>query len=100
MIPFERIEIIILFPEHTQKYTDMSKPYIDLRLFATLSKKSPESGNRYSIEPGMTVKTVLDQLGISPEEARLIFIDGVKKAAETRLYGGERVGVFPPVGGG
>ncbi len=78
----------------------MTKTYIELRLFATLSKKAPESGTRYPIQPGTSVKTILDRLEIAPEEAKLLFVNGVKSDPETKLYGGERVGVFPPVGGG
>jgi molybdopterin converting factor small subunit len=34
------------------------------------------------------------------DQAKLIFINGKKENLESRLYGGERVAIFPPVGGG
>jgi molybdopterin converting factor small subunit len=34
------------------------------------------------------------------EKAKLIFINGVKAELTSTLEGGERVGIFPPVGGG
>lgn len=43
---------------------------------------------------------LLADLGIDLSTVKLVFIDGRKKSIDTALYGGERVGVFPPVGGG
>jgi molybdopterin synthase sulfur carrier subunit len=43
---------------------------------------------------------VFDQLRIPKDQVKLIFIDGVKEDADVLLHGGERVGVFPPIGGG
>ncbi len=48
----------------------------------------------------MSVRILLEQLNIPEEKARLIFIDGVKANLSATLQGGERVGIFPPVGGG
>ncbi len=73
---------------------------IDLRLFATLARFMPSDAARYPIEPGITIQELLLQLPFDITEAKLIFVDGVKKDLTTRLQGGERVGVFPPVGGG
>jgi molybdopterin synthase sulfur carrier subunit len=76
------------------------KPYIELKLFATLQAFAPGETGHYPIEPGMTVRKLLQQLNIPEEKARLIFIDGVKAGLSAALNGGERVGIFPPVGGG
>jgi sulfur-carrier protein len=73
---------------------------IDLRLFATLACRSPNNAAHYPITPDMPVETLLHQLQIPLAEAKLIFIDGIKGDLQTRLRGGERVGIFPPVGGG
>ena len=73
---------------------------IDLRLFASLSLRAPENAAHYPITPGMSVEALLAQLQISSSEAKLIFINGVKRDLQTPLKGGERVGLFPPVGGG
>ncbi len=53
------------------------KSYIELKLFATLQTLAPEQ-TQYPIEPGMSVRILLEQLNIPEEKARLIFIDGVK----------------------
>ena len=74
---------------------------IEIKLFASLKKYLPaESAGRYSVEPGTPLSSLLDQLRIPENEVKLIFIDGVKEDANFLLHGGERVGVFPPIGGG
>ena len=73
---------------------------IELRLFATLASRMPAGGERYPILNGMTVGQLLDQLQLPLSEAKLIFVNGVRADPDTVLQGGERVGIFPPVGGG
>lgn len=77
-----------------------SSSTIDLRLFATLAAKAPANASAYTIEAGTSVAQLLEQIQVSPTEAKLVFINGVRARQESRLYGGERVGIFPPVGGG
>lgn len=73
---------------------------IDLRLFASLSSHAPGDAAHHPITPGMPVEALLAQLQIPLSEAKLIFVNGIKGDPQTRLHGGERVGIFPPVGGG
>jgi sulfur-carrier protein len=74
--------------------------HIQIKLYATLKKLTPDTADHYPIEPGATVKDIIADLEVPLEQAKLIFIDGVRKGIDTVLNGGERVGVFPPVGGG
>ena len=60
----------------------------------------PPSGEKHPINPGISIRNLLEQLNIPPEKAKLIFIDGIKADLSSTLDGGERVGIFPPVGGG
>ena len=76
------------------------KTQINIKLFATLQQFMPDSAERYSIEAGVTVQRLLEQLKVPQNKAKLIFINGVKADLSTALNGGERVGIFPPVGGG
>lgn len=76
------------------------KSQIQLKLFATLHEFEPPSPENYSIEQGMSIRDLLEQLELPPQKARLIFINGVKADLSATLEGGERVGIFPPVGGG
>lgn len=73
---------------------------IELRLFASLADKAPPNALEYRIKPGMSVAMLLKKLKVSPDQAKLIFINGVRCDMNTALNGGERVGIFPPVGGG
>ncbi len=76
------------------------QPSITLKLYATLQAFLPSSGENFPISPGTTVRQILAQLNLPEEKAKLIFIDGTKADLLSKLNGGERVGVFPPVGGG
>jgi sulfur-carrier protein len=73
---------------------------ITIKLFASLKRFLPASSENYPIEPGMTVKKLLDELCVPKDEVKIIFIDGVKHDLGSILKGGERVGIFPAVGGG
>ena len=74
--------------------------HIQIKLFATLQHFTPPLSDKYQIEPGITIQSLLNLLGVPEEKAKLIFIDGVKVNLMATLNGGERVGIFPPVGGG
>jgi molybdopterin converting factor small subunit len=47
-----------------------------------------------------TVQTVLDLLGISAQETRVAFINGLIRDVDWVLAPGDQLGIFPPVGGG
>ncbi len=76
------------------------KTHIKLELLATLKRYHPDSADQYPIEPGMQVRDLLAQLGIPEYEVNLVFIDGTKGNVNAVLKGGERLGLFPPLGGG
>jgi molybdopterin synthase sulfur carrier subunit len=79
---------------------DMNTATIQLKLFATLAAHMPPEGDRVEIAAGATVGDLVSRLAIPAAKAKLIFVDGRKGTLETVLHGGERVGLFPPVGGG
>lgn len=76
------------------------KATIDLRLFATLGIHTPENASQFPIPGGITLGQLIDQLPLAAEDAKLIFVNGVRADLNHQLFGGERVGIFPPVGGG
>ena len=76
------------------------KSHIQLKLFASLQKFTPSSADKYAIETGMTVGELLQQLDIPQEVVKIVFIDNLHAEFTSVLKGGERVGIFPPVGGG
>lgn len=74
--------------------------YIELKLYATLHRFLPDSPDRYAITPGMTVESLIRKLNIPMDQAKLLFINGVRGELNSALKDGDRLGVFPPVGGG
>lgn len=75
-------------------------PTIELKLFANLAAYSPVDADNYAVDEGITIERLIERLGLPPNQAKLIFINGVLSHMSSQLHGGERVGIFPPVGGG
>lgn len=76
------------------------KPCIQIKLFADLSAFTPSGADNFPIEAGTTVRRLLETIGVPTEKVRLIFINNSKRDLDSILRGGERVGIFPPIGGG
>jgi molybdopterin converting factor small subunit len=76
------------------------KQQIQIKLFASLQEFTPPTSDNYPIDQGLSISNLLEQLNVPHEKAKLIFINGVKADLTATLKGGERVGIFPPVGGG
>ena len=74
--------------------------HITLKLFATLRAYVPENAERFPITPGTTVADVVKALEIPENDAKLIFVNSIRKERDTLLEDGDRLGIFPPVGGG
>jgi molybdopterin synthase sulfur carrier subunit len=77
---------------------------IELNLFASLARCKPEknSGRSWVVEceEGLTVAGLLREVAVPMGEVKLIFRNGVRCQPEDNLRDGDRIGVFPPVGGG
>ncbi|SMF43434.1 MoaD/ThiS family protein [Desulfovibrio gilichinskyi] len=73
---------------------------ITLLCYATFAAQSPESADKFPITDGETVGDVLQRVGIPLDEVKIIFVNGVSSGLGVTLAGGDRVGVFPAVGGG
>ena len=76
------------------------KSHIQIKLFASLQELTPPTAEAFPIDAGLSIQDLLEQLKIQPEKAKLIFVNGIKADLTKTLNGGERVGIFPPVGGG
>jgi molybdopterin synthase sulfur carrier subunit len=74
--------------------------YVQIKLFADLSAYTPPSADNFPIEPGTTVRRLLEDIHVPVRKVRLIFISNIKGSLDSILRGGERVGIFPPIGGG
>ena len=73
---------------------------IKIKLFASLKRYAPADADRYPIEEGIPVAQLIESLGIPPDDVKLIFVNSVRTSRDHPLTGGERVGLFPPIGGG
>lgn len=73
---------------------------IEIRCFATLADYAPEDGALSGLPDNASPRTVMGLLGIPEDEVRIIFINGVHAAADAPLTQGDRLGLFPAVGGG
>jgi len=73
---------------------------ITIKCFATLSRFSPPDAETFPIAEGETVASVVARLGIPPDDLKLVFVNGVHAALNTPLAQGDRLGLFPAVGGG
>lgn len=75
---------------------------IDVRLFATLRPyiKGIYDEGTMEFPPGTTVQHIITALKIPDGEVRLIFVNGKHETLEYVLSDGDRLGLFPPVGGG
>lgn len=75
---------------------------IDVRLYAHLPAASKQGVAEYQVEahPGLTVKDVLAEAGISPEAVVIILIDGAHAGLDSALPDDSRLALFPAVSGG
>ncbi|EHJ46994.1 thiamine S protein [Solidesulfovibrio carbinoliphilus subsp. oakridgensis] len=73
---------------------------IELNCFATLAPLTPPNSGAFPITAGETVASLVDRLGIPRDEVKIVFVNGVTSDLARPLADGDRVGIFPPVGGG
>jgi molybdopterin converting factor small subunit len=77
---------------------------VEINLYATLARYLPASvkatGGKLDVEKGMTVEMLMHHLDIPADLVKLIFVDGIHADRNTVLKEGNRLGLFPPVGGG
>ncbi len=76
------------------------KTIIDVRLFATLTQYLPVDSDKTPIPEDATVLDVIRFLGIPEADVKLAFVNSVQVSLDTVLHSGDRLGLFPPVGGG
>lgn len=74
--------------------------FVELKLFATLEQYRPENADQYPITAGSSVYDLLDLLSIPKSAVKLVYINRARAELDTILKGGERIGLFPPIGGG
>jgi molybdopterin converting factor small subunit len=74
---------------------------IKVNLYATLRAYVGGSPSvEVRIEPGETIRQVLDRLGVPPDQTRILFVNNRAAKLSQPLEDGDRLGVFPAIGGG
>lgn len=74
--------------------------FLNATLRQYVADYNPYQGISLEIEPGTAVSRVIEQLDLPAQEVTLIMVDGRRQVADFLLQGDERLGLFPPIGGG
>ena len=77
---------------------------VEVRLYATLRKYSPETGIGepliQQMPEGSRLADLLVRLGVPKSEVKTAFVNNRHQDEDYRLRDGDRVAFFPPVAGG
>ncbi len=77
---------------------------VHVKLFAMLRDQFPDLGigeaMPVELSPGATVGRLIEQLELPQDQVKVIFVNNIIRKVDHRLSTGDRVGIFPPVGGG
>lgn len=75
---------------------------IQVKLYANLVQfsKSKKKELEISWSKGLTIEKILNDEGISLKIAKIIMVNGRSQDSSFLLKNGDRVVIFPPVGGG
>lgn len=77
---------------------------IEIHLFASLAKFLPKNAENKTciieLPDHSVVSDLIKQMRLPDHAVKLIFINGVHASRTSKLNNNDRVGIFPPVGGG
>jgi len=73
---------------------------ITLKCYATLAKRQPADAGHLAVEPGETVRSLMARLGIPEDQVAIVMLNGKSADPSAPLSDGDRLGLFPAVGGG
>jgi thiamine biosynthesis protein ThiS len=72
---------------------------VELTLVGLLKEYGPAHAS-VTIEPGQTVREVVEELGLNPELVAVVMVNGRQKSKDYPLQPGDKVKLVPVVGGG
>ena len=78
-------------------------PKIEVRCYATLRDKLPKDAidGVYTYETfHSNIQGIVEELGLPTEELHLIMKNGSRVSLDEPVNNGDRIGFFPPIGGG
>ena len=77
---------------------------VEVRLFAHLRDLlQPEKRGveKLEVSPNLTIDELMDEIGIVNKEIMIVMINGRRKTShKDKVSKGDRISIFPPVGGG
>ena len=77
---------------------------LEILLSSTLRKYlpgyDPVKGISFSVDGEITVEALCERINIPCDKIKIVMVNGKSKPMDHVLKGGERVGLFPPIGGG
>jgi len=77
---------------------------VQIQLFATLTDYLPKDSRgkaiNLEVDPGTSIQELLQELQIPQDLVKLIFKNGIQAQNKDILEENDRIGVFPPIGGG
>jgi len=76
---------------------------VEIRLFATLKELLPtknSEGTIIEIVDGMIIDDLVEKYKIPRNIRLIILVNGKHKDESYKIQDGDRIGIFPPVGGG
>ncbi len=75
---------------------------IEVRIFSTLRKfvSGSEKPIKVNIDEEATINDLLNFINIPPQKVKFTFVNFRQEPFPYRLKEGDRVGIFPPSGGG
>jgi len=77
---------------------------VELKFFASLAKYAAHpllsADGVVELPSPVSVGQIADALNIPRQEIKLIFLNGIHVQMDTAVKDGDRVGFFPPIGGG
>lgn len=82
----------------------MENIQIEVRLFAYLRELLPSESRgvkKIEVKDCLTIDSLMDEIGIVEKEIMIVMINGIRKLDYNEsMKEGDRVAIFPPVGGG
>ncbi len=77
---------------------------IEIHLYASLTKYLPKNAKNKTcileLSDHLLVSDLIKKMKLPDQTIKLIFLNGIHASRTSELKDGDRVGIFPPVGGG
>lgn len=77
---------------------------VQIHLYASLAKYLPADAKNKTIHKALpdhsNIGDLIKIMGVPDASIKLIFLNGVHADRSCELQDGDRIGIFPPVGGG